>query len=356
MSISACMIVRNEEKLLPNCLDSIKGWVDEIIIVDTGSTDKTIEIAKSYGAKVYRQKWRDNFSFHRNHSISKATKDWIFIIDADEEVAPPHGEALKAMMKDKIDAPILSVNVSNLYGKEKKVQSCITMLRFFKRSSEPRYEREFHNRPVIKANSKIMMIDFVILHYGYGLDDEDRMREKYERMIRMGKKATELHPKDSMVWFYYARSLKVKDGKFNKEAVDEMVQCLEIGIGLCDGKNDDNNGLIQMLFLMSLIKYTVSDHFEAAKCAQEALKYKPDYLDAIMMLGYAYTYGINAKEGERWFKRYLEEQEKYDFGGTVNGLSMEMANARIEAYESLIDIEEMRNNLPVVDNPKQKVA
>ena len=68
-TISACMIVKNEEEMLPNCLESIRSWVDEIIIVDTGSTDKTVEIAKSYGAKIYNQVWTKDFSFHRNYSI-----------------------------------------------------------------------------------------------------------------------------------------------------------------------------------------------------------------------------------------------------------------------------------------------
>ena len=85
--LSLCMIVKNEEKLLPGCLESAKDFVDEIIIVDTGSTDKTIEIAKQYNAKIYEHPWENNFSKHRNQSISYATSDWILYLDADEELA-----------------------------------------------------------------------------------------------------------------------------------------------------------------------------------------------------------------------------------------------------------------------------
>ena len=70
------MIVKNEEKFLAQCLKSIKDAVDEIIIVDTGSTDRTVEIAQSFGAKVYHHPWR-SFSEARNHSLSYATCDWI---------------------------------------------------------------------------------------------------------------------------------------------------------------------------------------------------------------------------------------------------------------------------------------
>jgi len=69
ISISACMIVKNEENLLPQCLESIGSYVQEVIIVDTGSTDRTIEIAEKYGAKVYHHPWENDFSKHRNQSI-----------------------------------------------------------------------------------------------------------------------------------------------------------------------------------------------------------------------------------------------------------------------------------------------
>src|SRR5574343_299448 len=86
MKLSACLMVKNEEENLPRCLNSIKDVVDEIIIVDTGSTDSTIEIAKEYTDKIYIHPWENNFSKHRNQSISYATGDWILIIDADEEL------------------------------------------------------------------------------------------------------------------------------------------------------------------------------------------------------------------------------------------------------------------------------
>jgi cellulose synthase/poly-beta-1,6-N-acetylglucosamine synthase-like glycosyltransferase len=78
-TISLCMMVKNEEKFLPQCLDSVRNYVDEIIIVDTGSTDRTVEIAEKYTDKIYFHPWEEDFSKHRNQSISYATGDWIFI-------------------------------------------------------------------------------------------------------------------------------------------------------------------------------------------------------------------------------------------------------------------------------------
>lgn len=84
ISISLCMIVKNEERVLARCLDSLCGLMDEIIIVDTGSTDSTIDIARKYTDNIYNFQWVDDFSAARNFSFSKATKDYIYVADADE--------------------------------------------------------------------------------------------------------------------------------------------------------------------------------------------------------------------------------------------------------------------------------
>ncbi|MFN3429379.1 MAG: glycosyltransferase, partial [Candidatus Sericytochromatia bacterium] len=85
-TVTACLIVRDEAKNLPGCLASLNGWVDEIVVVDTGSTDETVAIAESFGAKVGHFAWCDDFSAARNASLELATFDWILVIDADEQL------------------------------------------------------------------------------------------------------------------------------------------------------------------------------------------------------------------------------------------------------------------------------
>ena len=87
VSISLCMIVKNEAKNIKRAIESVKVIVDEIIVVDTGSTDDTVKIAESLGANIYHFKWNDNFSEARNFSLEQATKDWILILDADESIS-----------------------------------------------------------------------------------------------------------------------------------------------------------------------------------------------------------------------------------------------------------------------------
>jgi glycosyltransferase involved in cell wall biosynthesis len=84
--ISLCMIVKDEAQRLPRCLASAKPYVDETVVVDTGSQDETISIAKEYGAKVSSFQWCDDFAAARNYSLSLATGQWILLLDADEEL------------------------------------------------------------------------------------------------------------------------------------------------------------------------------------------------------------------------------------------------------------------------------
>ena len=86
-TVSLCMIVKDEEKYLARCLQSAKTIVDEMIVVDTGSSDRTKELATIFGAKVFDFAWENDFSSARNYSLSKASGDWILVLDADEMIS-----------------------------------------------------------------------------------------------------------------------------------------------------------------------------------------------------------------------------------------------------------------------------
>ena len=88
-TLSLCMIVKDEEPVLERCLESVRGLFDEIVVIDTGSVDRTREIALSFGAFVYDFPWRDDFSAARNFSFSKATGNYLFWMDADDVLPPP---------------------------------------------------------------------------------------------------------------------------------------------------------------------------------------------------------------------------------------------------------------------------
>ena len=181
-TLSLCMITKNEEKNLSRCLDSIKDIVDEIIIVDTGSTDKTVEIAKSYGAHIYHYDWNNDFSKARNVSLQKATKDWILVLDADEVLPYEEGLKLKNIINTsvneglflRLDNIIESVNLGDA-----------VVLRVFKNNPKYRFRGPMHEQIIFSieeecGKNKIQPTNVKIVHYGYDQNICD-MEEKQKR-------------------------------------------------------------------------------------------------------------------------------------------------------------------------------
>ena len=97
--LSVCLIVKNEERFLAQCLESIRDIAHQIVVVDTGSTDRTIEIAKEFKAEIHTFAWNDDFSAARNEALKHATGDWVLSLDADEELLPEHKRTILEEIK-----------------------------------------------------------------------------------------------------------------------------------------------------------------------------------------------------------------------------------------------------------------
>ncbi|NGY75641.1 glycosyltransferase family 2 protein [Bacillus megaterium] len=145
--ISLCMIVKDEEKVLERCLSSVQGIVDEIIIVDTGSTDKTKEIALKYVKEVFNFKWNNNFGEARNFAQSKAQGEWVLILDADEYVDSNNLKSTLEELKNNennVDAYEVKIyNFTGHYG-EKIIQH--KSIRLHKNSASTYHSRAIHEQ------------------------------------------------------------------------------------------------------------------------------------------------------------------------------------------------------------------
>lgn len=180
--ISLCMITKNEEENLPRCLKSIKDYVDEIIIVDTGSEDRTIDIARSFGACVYYYDWKDSFSDARNFSMDKATREWILIMDADDEIDINDARKMLKLIKSKTD-----VYLFKTISKTERDDIIGLNPRLIRNRSGYRYSGRIHeqiinNVKLINKNADIETADIKIYHYGY-LKNEVEKKAKRERNI-----------------------------------------------------------------------------------------------------------------------------------------------------------------------------
>jgi len=203
ITISACLMVKNEEEMLPDCLESINKIVDEIIVVDTGSTDNTVAIAESYGAKVHHHPWENDFSKHRNQSISYATGDWFLTIDADERLESDKisGQALKSKLKDlSEDVHAVLVTLKD-YTREGELKLVWKVSKLFRNNVGVHYEGEVHNQAV--TTGKAADSPLVIRHYGYDLSPE-KMEKKFERTHTLLQNRIQDHPEDYEAYFYLA--------------------------------------------------------------------------------------------------------------------------------------------------------
>ena len=179
--LSLCIIVKNEESRLPTLLDSVAPWVDELVVVDTGSEDRTAEIAVRYGARVFHHPWEDSFSKARNQSLSYARGRWLFIMDADEELEKASGPRLRPMLKS------LPKEVGTIYFKlynhlPGKQGSWALQPRIFKNVKGFCYRGKVHNEALLPG--KPYKSGLTVIHYGYDLDPET-MAAKHQRRLRM---------------------------------------------------------------------------------------------------------------------------------------------------------------------------
>jgi len=211
-SISAAIIVKNEERCIRRCLDSILPLFDEIVIVDTGSTDKTFEILKSVHepkVKLYSIEWEYDFSKARNFALEKVTSHWVFFIDADEYFDSPVGDDLKSLLSmlsvfPDINSTAISPKIVN------ENEHCITNVkRIFKTGINMKYYGIVHEEVRIWKESnwettKSISIDIPLMHDGY-TNEVYINKKKRNRDFNLSKMMLGKEPNDPRWIYFYAR-------------------------------------------------------------------------------------------------------------------------------------------------------
>ena len=235
ISLSLCMIVKDEENVIRRCLDSVVNIVDEIIIVDTGSTDKTKEIAKEYTDKIYDFKWIDDFSEARNFSFSKASKEYILWMDADEYFDKENQEKLinlKSNLTDNIDSITFETNMLG-YNNE-----CFTFIgrrnRIVKKDKNFKWIGFVHE--YIDLSGEILDSDICIIHHKLK-SVSDRNLNLYKKNLKAGNKLSDrdlyYYGKELYCNKYYEEAIKVLEEFITKAIwVEEIVDSLS-KIGRC---------------------------------------------------------------------------------------------------------------------------
>jgi len=196
--ISAIIITKNEESDIKRCLDSIK-WADEIIIVDSVSTDRTVETAKNFGAKVFVKKW-EGYGAQKNFAIDKTTNDWILSIDADEEVSPELQKEIKKVIQNPGNYAAFKMPRKLIFqGKFLRWGGCYPnyQVRLFRKDKAKFSSDLVHEKLVVDGN--IGSLKGSLLHYSY--KDLSDYFERFNRYTTLD--ARKRFNKDKRFYFWY---------------------------------------------------------------------------------------------------------------------------------------------------------
>jgi glycosyltransferase involved in cell wall biosynthesis len=261
---SLCMIVKNEERFLEDCLKSARALVEQIVIVDTGSTDGTIHIAEKYHAEIYHFEWRDDYAAARNFALEKATAYWIIHLDADERIAAESLYHIERLLKTSTD-DAFTLNVRNWHPKEDMIQYLDSpQIRIFRNDKKYRYKNRIHEQiaySIEKNKGVIFSTNDVIHHYGYRFANREKMKKNCE-LLRL---AVQKEAENTYLTYKLGESYKAI-GEMEK-AKDAFLKAESEINGILDTENKEN-----LFVRLSQIFLQEDNYSQSARYAKKALQ------------------------------------------------------------------------------------
>ncbi|MFZ5974499.1 MAG: tetratricopeptide repeat-containing glycosyltransferase family 2 protein [Bacillota bacterium] len=299
ITISLCMIVKNEEDTLERCIDSVKDIVDEIIIVDTGSTDKTREIAARLTENVYDFEWINSFSAARNFSYSKATMEYILILDADDVLLEEDRDRfrkLKETLRPEVDVVLMPYNVG--FDTAGNVTLSYYRERLSKREKNFQWIEPVHEH--LSYSGNILYSDVCITHKKIHPTEAGRNLRIYEGLVAEGK---ELSPRGQ---YYFAREL-FYNGRF-----EESIKYFEDFLEGKRGWIEDN---IRACLMLAKCKAALKDQTGRLHALLRSFEYDTPRAEACCDIGYYFKEQRDYNRARFWFELALKlEKPKGNMG------------------------------------------
>ncbi len=339
ISLSVCLIVKNEEKMIEECLLSVKDIADEIILVDTGSTDKTLEIAKKFNCKIIESKWQNDFALARNISIDHATSTHILIIDADERLINPE---LIIPTIEKSNSDIggwLIKNISNASKDGGITNNTFVndILRLFINNKKIRYKGIIHEQiinSIIDNGYKIEITDIKMLHLGYSLD-KTQMEIKQKRNLDLLNKQIELYPDDYYSLFQRSKT-SIALGNIS-EAEEDINKFFKIA-------PEKGTTYPQALNYGAIIAVHNQDKDLAIKRAKKSLELIPHQTFAHFILGdIALSNDDFSNALNHFFQLEFESQNKDTFAHIIGDYIMPYEELQFKIGKSYIGLKDYNN-------------
>ena len=288
ITISLCMIVKNEEEVIGRCLASVKDLVDEINIVDTGSTDSTKNIVGQFTDRIFDFQWIDNFAAARNFSFQQATKEYILWLDADDVFSEEDQEKFKALKKSLTpDIDAVSMNYYLSFDAEGNVSSLLRRNRLVKREKQFQWIGAVHE--YLSVGGNIYTSDVAVSHLPLS-HDHNRNIEIYNQLVKSGE---ELSPRDT---FYYANELL--DHAQYEKAIFYYEQFLTSKLGWVE----DN---IRACFKLADCYTHLNDKENNVSSILRSFEYDIPRPEACCRLGYHFMEQFKNHEAIHWYEQAL---------------------------------------------------
>ena len=325
--VSLTMIVRDEEKNISNCLESVRGLFDEVVVVDTGSKDRSREIARDFGARVFDFVWVDDFASARNAALARATGEYAFWLDADDVVDPPEREKLQALLDSlQVAEPAArSGPHSGPYGGAYVLrcscdpgpngdggQTVVDHIRLFPLREDVRWSYRVHEQilPALRrANVPVKWTDITVRHTGY--TDRDLRERKLQRDRKILEDELAERPDDPFVLFNLGMiAIEHKDWP---RALDSLRTSL--------ARSAPTDSITRKLFaLIARCHQMLGDLAGAHEVCSEGLRIVPD--DAELLFRHAVVHRAHGEPAlaEACWRRLLTLQRPNEFSSVDQGI------------------------------------
>ncbi len=281
------MIVKDEEENLPRALQSVKDLADHIVIVDTGSTDKTVEIACSSGARVDQIEWPDDFSAARNHALSLATQEWIMVIDADDEFDVRDIVAVRGLLST-TKSEALSVRHRIPVAKGGEITK--DQVAFFRNRPEYRYRFRIHERLPI-APQNVERTPFRLSHHGYVASSLAGKRVRNERLLQLMKKDADPEAPVAAAWYL---GMQYREAGETSKSIEEFRQASYSNIA--------SEFRLYSLLLLARSAEEVGEGAYAGELYQVLLGSNPGAVEACLGMASLHARAGEWEKGEQYLK------------------------------------------------------
>lgn len=307
MKISLCMIVKNEEKNIKRCIDSALNIVDETIIVDTGSADRTLDIIRSYGSKLklIEYKWENDFAKARNIYLDHCTGDWILVLDGDEELICDSNRFYEKLSSTKAES--FNLHWLNQLDNNSEMDS-FAYNRIFKNSGYKYYRAVHEQLNIDEAKIETLSDDICkIFHYGY-TNENVKGKNKIDRNLNILIKEYNKNPGDPFV-SYHLGATYAASGDY-KNALVYFAQSYELGLAKGFGAYH-----FELVKRMSQCIYLLKDYWLCIDFIMDLLKQSKleKYTDLYYIAGCSFYQLKDYKCAENFFVKCIELGERSDY-------------------------------------------